>query len=809
VITVPRLQPQTKNYNKPAMFRNYFKIAWRNLLQNKGLAFINIFGLAIGMAFAILIGLWIQYETSFDQFHVNKKRIAVVRKNTLFNNQKNTATSMPLPLSDELKKNYPEVERVSRMSWNESHSLMIGDNKFNKKGLYADPDFLKMFSFPLVKGNISTALNDPNTIVLTESLAKTLFGQENPIGKPVKIDNQYTVLVSAVAKDVPTNSSITFDFLAPFEFKIANNNDVKKSQFVWNINFLMNVVEVKEGASISALSKKIAPILMQKRKDGIKMSLFLQPFDQFYLHNEYKNWVNVGGRIDYVHLFAIIGIFVLFIACINFMNLSTARSEKRAKEVGIRKAVGSQRMQLIIQFLSESMLTAFFAFLLSLGLVQILIPLLKDVGFENIRFNFKDVSLMASVFGICVLTGVIAGSYPALYLSSFLPVKVLKGIAKQGVGAIVFRKTLVITQFVISIGLIVCTIIVFQQISNAKDRNLGYDPNNLISIFASLDMAKNYDAYKQELLNTGYIESVAKASSPITDVYGSWSGFSWEGKDPNEKVSFDAVQTEWDYEKTVGLKFKLGRPFSRDYKLDSNGIIINEAALNIIGFKNPIGKIITLDDKPLTITGVVENVVMRDPFKTVSPAAIIFNSDPKSVSAVLLRLTPKADLRKALAAIKPITEKYNPALPFEYSFVDEDFSKKFATENRVGKLAGIFAGLAIFISCLGLFGLATFMAERRTKEVGIRKVLGASIANLWMLLSKEFVILVMVAGLIASPLALWLMHNWLQKYDYRIAINGWIFAIAILAAVIIALFTVSAQAIKAALLNPVKSLRTE
>lgn len=787
------------------MFKNYLKIAWRSLLQNKGLAFINIFGLAIGMAFALLIGLWIQYETSFDTFHVNKDRIALIRKHNLFNNQKSTATGQPVQLYDELKRNYPDVKRLSRID-NSNHSLMVGINKFNKKGLYVDRDFLTMLTFPLVKGNAATALNDPNAIVLTESLANTLFGKEDPVGKSIKIDNQYTVLVTGVAKDVPDNSTFTFEFLAPFEFELQNSERVKQAQ--WGNNFLTYLVELKEGSSMQALSKKIEPVVMQNRKDGITHLLFLQPLQQLHLYDEYKEWVNTGGRIEYVRLFSIIGIFVLLIACINFMNLSTARSEKRAKEVGIRKAVGSQRVQLIVQFLCESMVTAFLAFLLSILLIQLLLPLLKDIGFEKIHFLFSDVSLWASLLGVCIVTGLIAGSYPALYLSSFVPVKVLKGTLRQGMTAVSFRKVLVVLQFTISIGLIVCTVIVFQQIDHAKDRHLGYNPDKLITIASNnSDLNKNYEAWKLDLLNTGYIESVAQTSSPMTNITNSWSDFTWEGKDPNARTSFDVVTTDWDYVKTAGLKIIKGRGFSRAYKTDSNAILINEAAANMVGYKDPVGKIISLGTEPLTVIGVVENVVMRDPFKPVSPAIIHFNVD--RTSYMLLRLKPAVDLTKTLAAVKPISEKYNPAVPFEYKFADEEYDKKFKIENQVGKLAGILAGLAIFISCMGLFGLAAFMAERRIKEIGIRKVLGASATNLWMLLSKEFVLLVIVASMIASPLAFWLMHDWLLKYDYRISINGWVFAVAGLLAVIIALFTVSAQAVKAALANPVKALRTE
>ena len=441
------------------MFRNYFTVAWRNLLRNKGLSFINIFGLAIGMAFAMLIGLWIQYETSFNKFHKNIDRLALVRKNTLFNNEKNTQVSIPLPLYDELKTKYPEVKRVTRADWGSPHSLMVGNNKFKKRGLYVDPDFLKMFSFPLVKGNIETVLNDPNSIILTESLAKTLFGNQNPMQKTIRIDNEFNLHVTGVIQDPPHNSSIGFEFLAPFEFKVHNFEWVKNAKTRWSNNFLMNVVELKEGSSMASLKKKIKPIMVQKDKENNKnQSLFLQPMKQWRLYDEYKNWVNVGGRIEYVRLFGVIGIFVLLIACINFMNLSTARSEKRAKEVGIRKAIGSHRFQLIVQFLSESMLTAFLAFVLSLGLMFAILPYLKDIGFEYIKIDFTNISLIVAVLIVCIVTGLIAGSYPALYLSSFLPVKVLKGVLRQGKGAVIFRKVLVISQFAISIGLIISTV---------------------------------------------------------------------------------------------------------------------------------------------------------------------------------------------------------------------------------------------------------------------------------------------------------------------------------------------------------------
>lgn len=791
------------------MIKNYFKIAWRNLARNKTLSFINIFGLSAGITFALLIGLWIQYETSFDTFHTNGKQLAMVMKHVMFNDQKSTQSLTPLPLHDELKNNYPEVKRTSRAAPT-GQGLMAGNNKLNKMGWYVDPAFLDMFSFPLVKGSTATALKDPNSIILTTSLAQALFGSEDPMGKIIRLNNANDVRVTAIVQDVPHNSTIDFEFLIPYQYAIDQDEWIRNNKTDWGNNFLMNMVELKEGASMDALSKKIGPLNVQKDARIKNQVLFLHPLNKWHLYNEYKNWVNAGGKIAYIWLFGIIGVFILLVACINFMNLSTARSEKRAKEVGIRKVVGSSRTDLIGQFLSESVLTTFLAFLVSLLLVQLLLPLLKDLGFEYIRFDLSSASLLGAALGVCLITGLIAGSYPAFYLSSFQPVKVLKGMFKQGQGPAIFRKTLVVTQFAISAVLIIGTVIVFQQINHARKRAIGYNPHNLINVSASYDLALNFDVLKEELLKTGYIASVAKSSQPMTAVYNQWSDFSWEGKDPAADIALDAIMTSWDFEKTVGLKFKQGRAFSRDYPTDSNAIIINEAALQVIGYKDPIGKTMKSGNDVKTIIGVVENVVLSNPFRSVAPLAILFNhSKTDIVNNIFVRLQPTADLKKALAVIQPLFNKYNPTQPFEYSFTDEEFGKKFAVENQVGKLASIFSGLTIFISCLGLFGLAMFMAERRIKEIGIRKVLGASVASLWLLLSKEFMGLVLIACMIATPLAWWIMKDWLDKYEYRVDISAWLFIGVGVLAIVITLFTVSTQAIRAAVANPVKSLKSE
>ncbi|MGX5820971.1 ABC transporter permease [Chitinophaga lutea] len=790
------------------MLKYHLKVAWRNLLQNKGLSAINILGLGIGMAFAIIIGLWIRFEMSFDTFHQNIDRLAVVRKHTMFNGEKGTQTGLPMPVYYELKEQYPAVKRITRLDWINAHSLMSGENKVSKRGTSVDPDFLRMFTFPVISGNAETALNDPNSIVLTRSAARALFGNENVVGQTLRLDNQHDLQVTAVMEDLPKNSNFDFEFLTPYSFK-EKDPFIQRTKTQWGNNFLSMMVEVREGASMEALSTLIGPMIMRKDSTIRNQHLFLQPLADMHLYEAFKDWKNVGGKIKYIRLFGIIGVFVLLIACINFMNLATARSEKRAREVGIRKAVGCRRRELVAQFLCESLLTASIAFVLSLLLVQLLLPALEDFGLTNIRFDVRDASMVGGVLAVCLLTGLIAGSYPAFYLSSFIPLKALKGRIRQGAGATLFRKGLVVSQFVISISLIVCTIIVFQQIQHGRERSVGYDPDNLIRIDLSADLFNRYETVKQDLLNTGAVASVGRASSPLTSSYNSWNGFTWEGAPPDahEGIVFDVVITDFGFENTARLKFKQGRPFDPAYKTDSTSIILNEAAAKIVGFKDPIGKKIRLDDDVLTIIGVTENVLNRDPFRAYLPSVMFIN--PGRATVMLIRLKDGLDPAKGLAAIQPVIERHNPAYPFDYEFVDQEFAKKFETENQAGKLAAVFAGLAIFISCLGLFGLAAFMAERRTKEIGIRKVLGASMSQVWILLSKEFVLLVLIACSIATPLALWFMSDWLAQYEYRIGISWWVFLVAGALCLLIALATVSFQAVKAALVNPVKSLKAE
>ncbi len=794
-------------HNSYGMYKSYFKVALRNLWKSKGYSFINIFGLSIGIAATLVITLWVEYQLSFDDFHINKDRIAMVMKNTFSNETKGTQTGTMLPLYEELKTNYPEVKHNTRLDWGGEHNLNVGEKKLSGTGHFADPDFLKMFTFPLVKGTVENVLKEPYSIVLTESLAIALFGQDDPVGKMILLDNEHNVTVTGILKDVPANSSITFQFLLPYELTVTTSEFVRKARDQWQNNFLMNIVELNKGVSPAAFSDRIENIERIKSGDKKASTLFVHPMERWHLYSRFEDWVNTGGAIESVRLFTIIALLVLAIACINFMNLSTARSEKRAREVAIRKAIGSQRKQLIVQFLGESLITTFFAFLLSLPIIHLTLPALKTIGFENVRFDWSNISVLGITLAGVTVTGLIAGCYPALLLSGFTPVRVLKGTFQAGKSANLPRKILVVTQFTFSITLIVSTIIVFRQIQHAKDRPLGYTPDNLISIDLSADLLKNYEPLKNDLLGTGHVEAVSRASSPMTAIYNDWNGFSWDGSDPNSNTVFSAIMVDYDYDKASGIKLKQGRFFSREFATDSTALIINEAAAKLMGFENAVGNIVRYWDKPMTVVGLYENVVMEDPFQPVGPAVMMLSSSFRTQG--FIRIKDNVDLRTALAAIKPIVEKHNPSSAFDYRFTDQEFEKKFRQADQTGQLAGIFTVLSVVISCLGMFGLASFMAERRTKEIGIRKVMGASNLQLWQMLSKDFVVLVIISCLIAIPAGYYFMDSWLQKYEYRTEISWWIFAITVMGALTITLLTVSFQTVKATLMNPVNSLRSE
>jgi putative ABC transport system permease protein len=794
------------------MFKNYFKTAWRNFIRNKAHSAINITGLSVGMAVAILIGLWIHDELSFNKNFSNYNRIAQVMQHQTFNGEVGTQYSLPYLMGSELKKDYAgDFKYICMSSLNNQHIIKSGDKMVTQSGSFMEPSITEMLSLKMIEGERS-ALKDYNSVLLSSSSAKAIFGSADPMNQFLKIDNKYNVKVEGVYEDLPYNSSYRdLSFIAPWQLYIDNNNWSEKATNPWRNNSFQALVQIADNADMQKVSEKIKDSKLKNvtpADAAFKPVVFLLPMSKWHLYSEFKNGINVGGRIQFVWLFGMIGFFVLLLACINFMNLNTARSEKRAKEVGLRKTIGAGRAQLIKQFFAESLLITFFSFALSLVLVQIILPSFNQVADKKILIPWTNPFFWSLAILFTIITGLIAGSYPALYLSSFKPVKVLKGTFRVGRFASLPRKVLVVLQFTVSVILIIGTIVVFNQIQFAKNRPVGYSRAGLVTVpMTTEDIHKHFEAVSTELKNSGTVSDMAESSSAITYVDETDNGFAWQGKDPSLQGDFGVVYVSRDFGKTIGWKFKEGRDFSKEFPTDSSGIILNEAAANFMNIKNPVGKIIDWDGNLYHVIGVVKDMVMQSPYEPVFRTIFVTNKDPQQV--IDIRVNPSASMHDAIAKIGSVFRKYSPDEPFDYHFVDEEYAKKFGDEERIGKLASFFAILAIFISCLGLFGMASFMAEQRVKEIGVRKVLGATVFNLWGLMSKDFIILVMISLLIAVPVAYYFMHGWLQNYQYRTNLAWWIFASAGLCALLITLLTVSYQAIKAALANPVKSLRSE
>lgn len=789
------------------MIKNYFKIAWRNMVGNKVYSAINILGLAAGMAVALLIALWVNNEYSYDRFLPNYGQLYQVWRNFNSNGETLTFSSTSLKLADALRNNFPEIEYAAETDGNGSHGLMVGEKKFYLNGSQVGSDFLKMFQYPMLQGNMKDALKDPYSIVLTKATAIALFGSTDVINKTVKVDNKDNLKVTGVLQDLPGNSSFQFKYLIPFAYMEATQPFVKQARSgSFGANAFLIYVKLKAGASYSQLAPKIKN--MEKGENNINAKnseVILQPMHNWHLYNSWKNGVASGGFIEYVRIFSIIGILVLAIACINFINLTTARSEKRAREVGIRKAIGSQRKHLIFQFLTESTIITFIAFLFSVLFVQIALTPFNALTGTTIGIPFQNIAFWLIAIGCVLLTALIAGSRPAFYLSSFNPVKVLKGTIQAGRSASLSRKILVVMQFSCSIALIIGTIVIYRQIQYARNRPSGYNINSLMTTNSNNDLGKNYPALKDELLQSGVVQSITQASSPATDIY-LHNIDHWPGKLAGETVEMGVVFITSDYFKTLGMHVKEGREYT-GVASDTLNLIFNEAAVKRLRLKEPLSQIIQYNGNKMKIVGVMKDALMISPFAKADPTMFVYSTFPQD--NIIYRLSPNVNPHSAVEKIGQIFSKYNPAYPFTYRFVDDDYNRKFSQEVLIGKLSGIFAGLAIFISCLGLFGLAAYIAEQRTKEIGVRKVLGATVSQLWFLLSKDFVLLVIISCVIASPLALYFLQNWLQKYDYRISIGPGVFLISAVAAIVITLLTISFQAIKAAIANPVKSLRSE
>ena len=789
------------------MFRNYLKTALRNLLRQKAFSIINISGLAVGMASAILILLWIQNEVSHDRFHEKGDRIYTLNNRDRFNGELWAWNSTPKMLGPTVKADYPDVEEVVRTS-GASFLFTHNETRLNASGTFTDPGFFNMFSFPFIKGSAATALDGTYNIVLTEKLAKKLFGSDDAMGKVVRIDSTDQFTVTGVMKDLPDNTIFKFEYLLPWRYM----DKIGWSDSSWGNNSVQTYVLMKPNVSQAAFDEKIKNITIDHTSGEGKSTtqVFTYPFRDAWLYGKSENGKYVGGRIEMVRLFGIIAAFILLIACINFMNLSTARSEKRAKEVGIRKVVGAPKALLVGQFLGESILLSLLA-----GIIAVLIVQVSLSGFNllvgkelSIPYGSPEFWLYGILF--VLLTGLIAGSYPAFFLAAYKPVKVLKGTFKAAHALVTPRKILVVLQFTFAIVLIICTIIITRQINHAQQRDAGYDRDKLVYMFIQGDMDKHYDAIKNDLLSSGAAVAVTKSMSPITQRWSDSWGFSWEGStEEDKKADFIRMASDADFEKTMGVKIIEGRDINiKEYPGDSTAVLLNETAVKAMRLKNPVGQVIREEGgRNWQVVGVLKDFIFESPFQKIEK--LMVNGPAAWFNVIHFKLNPTRTVAENLKLAEDVFKKHNPQYPFDYKFADESYALKFQSQKRTGKLAALFAGLTIFISCLGLFGLAAYMAQNRIKEIGVRRVLGASVNNITTLLSKDFLKLVVIALLIASPLAWWAMTAWLKDFEYRVSIEWWVFAAAGFASVLIALLTVGYQAIRAALSNPVKNLRTE
>jgi putative ABC transport system permease protein len=791
------------------MFKNYFKTTFRNLWKNKTYSFLNIAGLSIGIASAALIFLWVEDELTFNQHFANRDFIYRIMENHHNEGKINTSGSTPGPMAQAVKSDIPGIKNSGRLSWTMDELIVLKDKSIKESGAYVDPSVISMLAPDFIFGKPEEVFSELQSVVINETTARKFFGDENPVGKTIKmeanqgfsVDGLYTI--TGVYKDFPENSSYKFQWISPYVL-FENKNDWMKP---WDNNLTETLVELNPSVDPESINKKLFGYLAAKT--GVpSASCLLFSMNDWNLRNQFTDGKPTGGNIKYVKLFSLIAVIILMIACINFMNLSTAQSEKRAREVGVRKVMGAGKSRLIVQFISESLFMSFLAVILAVLIVYLVLPMYSNLVKKPLEFNLFSVSHWGWLLAVGLTTGFIAGSYPAFYLSSFNPIKVLKGIKiKTGIAVVFIRKGLVISQFAVSIILIICTSIIYMQIQHIKQRDLGYDRDRLIMMDLQQDVKTHFSTVLGQLKATGSVENAAMSLHDPLHINSYTDRFTWPGKDLNNKVSIHSNGVSPGYISLLHMKIIEGRDFYQTPDVDSNHVIINESMKKLMGKEGKPGGLISINSTNLQVTGIVKDVVFNDIYASSSPLILFCNI--KNANVLTIRIKPDVDLTEALAKTEAVFKTNNPGYPFEYRFLDEEFNKLFSTETLIGNLAGIFSILAIFISCLGLFGLAAYTAERRRKEIGIRKVLGASAQGLAGLLSKEFVKLVALSCIIAFPVSWWAMNNWLQDYQYRTTIHWWIFAIAGFSSLAIALVTVSFQAIKAAIANPIRSLRTE
>ncbi|NIG57111.1 ABC transporter permease [Chitinophaga sp. Cy-1792] len=791
------------------MLLSYIKPAWRNCRANPGYTALNIIGLAIGMAVSLVIGLWVWYQYSYDRFLPGYENVYQLKTNFSTREGGGIEGTMPwvsVPLTETMKKDVPGVEKVALTLPFMDMGVAAGDKKMVMTGGAVDPAFLDIFQYKVLSGT-KGMLEDPNSIVLTASAAKALFGAADPMDKVVRLENQMDLRVTGVIADMPANATYQFKYLLPWRVVEQQYEWIKRVKTSWGNNSFYCFLQLTPGADQQRIIAVADAAIKKAMGDG-HLSAVLHPLKQWHLYDKFTNGKVEGGFITYVHMFLVIGLLILLIACINFVNLSTAQADKRAKEVGVRKAIGSTRGELIMQFLMQSLLLTAMATAFSLVLVVAVMPFFNALAGTTIAIPYASIAAWSVLLLFMITVSLLAGIRPAFLISGFRPVVVLKGLKQPGKSGGIM-KTMVVIQFAASVALIIATVVIYQQIQYGKSRPTGYKISGLVSTVMSPDLRRNYHALKNDLLASGTVTDVTESSSPITEIWSHSVINNWPGKTgpSNSFISIARVGADEDYYKTIGMELSSGRLFNNTVAADSGTVVLNEAAVKEMGLKDPVGQTITWDgDKRVTIVGVVKNTLMVSPF---IPAEATLFHHTDDVSAITYRLSPKYPTQEGLEKIGVIFSRYNPAYPFTYAFADVDYEQKFKMEVLTGRLAGIFAGLAIFVSCLGLLGLAAYTAARRTKEIAVRKVMGASTAHLWMLLSRQFILLVLVGSAVAMPVAWFVLEQWLAKYSYRIVISPFVFVGALVLAVLVTMFTVSYQAIKAALMNPILSLKSE
>jgi len=784
------------------MFSNYFKTTFRSFSKYKSSFFINVVGLSIGMACSILIMLWVLDEFNRDRFYSDVDQIYQVMEHQHYSDNVGTTISTPGILAPALKEEFPEIEFAATYTWNSDLLFTQKEKSLKESGIYARPDFFHIFSIPLINGNINELINAPKSVAISEELASKYFPNENPVGKPITIDGDDVHTVTGVFENIPENASTRFDYVLPFEDWLVNNDWATS----WGNNGPRTVVKLSENANITALNAKIKGYIKDRDEDS-NVDLFVYPYSARYLQGNFENAQVVGGRIDYVRLFSLVALFILIIACINFMNLSTAKAGKRAKEIGVRKSIGATKSSLVNQFIGESMIITFFSLIVSVIIVQLTLPLFNSVTAKSIALDYLDPIFLLSLLVIGLVTGLAAGSYPAFYLSSFEPVETLKGKLKSKWGEIFARKGLVVFQFAMSVILIISSLIVYLQIQFVQSENLGYDKENLISFNIEGDLRSgSWDIFQQNVKDVPGVINISNASSGFLGRNSNTSGLSWPGKEADVDILFENIGADYELIETMGFEVIAGRTHSKEFGTDTAKIVINESAVKTMGLEDPVGSYITLWDDETEIIGVVKNFNFQSLHQEVEPLFFRLSTSPNFNGYVRIS---NNNIQQTIAQLERVYKEFNPKYPFDYDFMDQEYAALYRSEQRIADLSKYFSIIAIIISCLGLFGLSAFTAEQRAKEIGVRKVLGASVQNLVLLLTKDFTRLVIIGILIAVPISWWAMDQWLSDFAYRITLQWWVFVLAGIAAILVSWLTVSWQSIKAALANPVKSLKSE